>query len=212
MREEIVVPEVEFIPRDYQTPLIKAVMVDGYRRVLAILPRRAGKDLTCWNILIRQAIKRVGVYWYVFPTYSQGRKILFDGIDSDGHKYLDYIPKQLVAAVNTHEMKIRLKNGSIIAVVGSDNYNNLVGTNACFMLFSEYSLQDPLAYSYLRPILMANRGIAMFISTPRGRNHLYDLFQIARTILMNGSFIARRLMIPNTYHLKISRQRSLKVT
>ena len=61
----------KFKPRDYQLPLFDAIENKAYKRVLAILPRRAGKDICAWNIMIRAAIKRIAVYYYIFPTYAQ---------------------------------------------------------------------------------------------------------------------------------------------
>lgn len=63
----------KFEPRSYQVPIIDAIENRKYRKVLAILPRRAGKDLTAFNLCIRQCIRKVCVIYYIFPTYSQAR-------------------------------------------------------------------------------------------------------------------------------------------
>jgi hypothetical protein len=60
-------------------------------------------------------------------------------------------------------------------LIGSDNIDNLVGTNPKIIIFSEYAIQSPAAWDYLRPILDVNKGYALFISTPRGKNHFYDM-------------------------------------
>lgn len=154
-----------FIPREYQLPMLDAVENKGYRRVIAILPRRAGKDVAAWNLMIRQALKRIGIYWYILPTYAQGKKVIYDGMTNDGKKFLDFIPKDLIdGKPNSQEMKIRLINGSIIQIIGSDNVDSLVGANPLGCVFSEYALQDPRAYQLIRPILTANDGWAVFIS------------------------------------------------
>ena len=179
MAKEVVLNK--FVPRDYQLPIWEALEEKGYKQIIAVLGRRAGKDLTAWNLMIRQAFKRVGVYWYVFPTYSLGKKILWTGIDSDGNSFLSYIPDELIASTNSQEMIIRLVNGSLIQIIGSDTAkDSLVGTNAVGIIFSEYALQNPLAFQYLRPIVVANNGWMIFLSTPRGKNHMYELFEIAR--------------------------------
>lgn len=72
-------------------------------------------------------------------------------------------------------MKIRFTNGSLYQLIGSDNIDSLVGTNPKIIIFSEYAIQSPAAWDYLRPILDVNKGYALFISTPRGKNHFYDL-------------------------------------
>lgn len=185
-----------------------AIENKGYLRVLGVLPRRAGKDITAFNIMIRQALKRIGVYWYILPTYAMAKKIIWDSIDNDGNRFLDYIPNELIESTNSQEMKIKLVNGSLIQMVGSDNYNALVGTNAIGMVFSEYALQDPMAYQYLRPILLANGGWAIFLSTPRGKNHLYELFEIARN---SSNWFCYKLSIDDTNHIPLSEiQRELQ--
>ena len=169
-----------FKPRDYQLPLFDAVENRGYRRVLAIMPRRSGKDVCAFNIIIRAALRKIAVYYYIFPTYSQAKKVIWNSITNDGMRFLDYIPKTLIKSENSQEMKIVLSNGSIIQLVGSDNVDSLVGTNPYGIVFSEYALQDPKAYHFLRPVIVANGGFMLFISTPRGKNHLWDLMNIAK--------------------------------
>lgn len=164
IRPETVIKLNKFLPREYQLPIIDALENKGYKRILAIMPRRAGKDIVAFNLAIRQALKKTCVIYYIFPTYSQAKKVIWDSITNDGERILDYIPSELIKSKNSQEMKITLINGSIIQLVGSDNYDSLVGTNAYGMIFSEYALQDPRAYQYLRPILAANNGWALFIS------------------------------------------------
>ena len=187
--------------RPYQIPLFDAVENKNYRRVLIIWPRRAGKDVAAFNLCIRAALKKVQVIYYIFPTYSQGRKILFDSITNDGKRILDYIPKELIEATNIQEMKIKFKNGSLIQVVGSDNYDSLVGTNPQLCVFSEYALQDPRAYQYIRPILTANDGCAIFLSTPRGKNSLWDLYQIS---IHSKDWFCQKLTVEDTGHIPLA--------
>ncbi len=189
-----------FQPRDYQLPLINALEVDGYKRIIAVMPRRSGKDLTAFNMIIWQAIQRVGVYYCIYPEYSQGRKILWDSIDNDGRRFLDYIPSQLVASTNSQMMQIRMINGSLVQVIGSDNYNSLVGTNPVGIMLSEYAVQDPMCYNFLRPILLGNSGFAIFVSTPRGRNHMRDLWDIAEN---SDNWFTYHLTVDQTKHISV---------
>lgn len=154
----------KFKPRDFQLPLINALEDEGYRKLIAIWPRRAGKDITAWNLVIRQAVEKIAVYYYIFPTFSQGRRVIWDSLTISGMRFVDYIPSELIERMNDHEMKIRLINGSLIQIIGSDNIDAIVGSNPYGCVFSEYSLQDPKAYQFLRPILAANGGWALFIS------------------------------------------------
>lgn len=178
---EVKVTLDKFKARDYQLPIFKALEKDGYKRLVVIWPRRAGKDLVGFNLIIRQAFKRVGAYYYVFPTFSAGRRILWDAITNDGFRVLDFIPKEVVESRHEQQMRIKLINGSIIQIIGSDNYDNtLIGTNPIGMIFSEYALQDEQAWAFSKPILQGNDGWALFLSTPRSKNHLYSLWTIAQ--------------------------------
>jgi len=124
--------------------------------------------------------QRVGIYYYFFPTYAQGKKIIWDGIDGMGFKFLDHFPPELIRNQNATEMKITLVNGSLFQIVGTDNYDSIVGTNPVGCVFSEFALQDPTAWEYVRPILRENGGWAIFPYTPRGFNHGWDLYQMAQ--------------------------------
>jgi len=186
--------------RDYQRPLLYA-LEHGIKRAIAIWPRRAGKDIVAFNHVIRSALTKVGVYFIVYPTYSQGRKILWNSMTNDGIRFLDFIPKELIQSTNATEMTIRLKNQSLIQVVGSDNYDSLVGTNPIGIVFSEMALQDERAYQFLRPVLTANDGWAIFISTPRGKNHFWNLYQIA--IHNPDNWFCSKLTVLDTGHIKI---------
>lgn len=192
----------KFSPRPYQLPVCDALENKRYRRIIAIWPRRAGKDITAFNLCVRQCLRRVGTIFYIFPTFSSGRRILWDAIQNDGTRILDYIPEELVESRNEQQMRIRFKNGSVIQVIGSDNYDNtLVGVNAMGMVFSEYALTDPQAYQFARPILAANDGWALFISTPRGKNHLYDMYTMA--LKYPNEWFAQKLTVEDTGHVSL---------
>ncbi len=193
----------EYKPRSYQAPILKA-LDSGYKRVLAILPRRAGKDITALNYVIRQMWENPGVYYYIFPTYSQAKKVIWDSMTNEGKRILDYFPKELVLQLNSQEMKVRMiaKGGktSLFQLIGSDNYDSLMGTNPRGCVFSEYALQDPLAYQYIRPILTANGGWALFISTPRGKNHLWSLYQLSKE---SPDWFSYKLTLEDTNHIPL---------
>ena len=115
-RHAILVPMVPLSEKDLEQ--IRQAMIEEHRpRGLAVWHRRAGKDVTCWNIIIYKAMERIGLYFYCFPKFTQGRKIIWDGMGRDGRRYLDYIPEALIANVNHTEMKIELVNGSLIQLV-----------------------------------------------------------------------------------------------
>lgn len=175
-----------FIPRPYQLALFRAM--DGEqgkpetkkKRAFLRWHRRAGKDKACVNYMFKEMINRKGIYYYFLPNYQQGRKIIWEGIDKDGFKLLDHMPKELVSRINNQEMVMETVNGSVFRVIGTDNIDTIVGTNPVGVIFSEYSLQDPQAWAFIRPILAENGGWAIFNGTPRGRNHMYELDNLVK--------------------------------
>lgn len=144
--------------------------------------RRAGKDSCAINGLAISSQMRIGTYWHLLPTLNQGRKVIWNGVDSSGRRIIHQaFPKDLVETPNENEMTLRLKNGSFYQVVGSDNYNSLVGSNPVGVIFSEWALSDPAAWDFVRPILLENGGFAAFITTPRGKNHAYKQWKQIQT-------------------------------
>lgn len=172
-----------FILRDYQQEIWDKIEKEGYRKGLIVLPRRAGKDITSWNLAIRQCLRKVCLVYYALPTYGQARKAIFDAIAIDGTKFLDYIPEQLVHSINASDMKIRFKNGSILQCIGADSYEtSLVGTNPYAIVFSEWARCDQRAYEFARPILAANGGWCLMVTTPYGKNHAWQMWKLAQEL------------------------------
>jgi hypothetical protein len=159
--------------RHYQREVWEA-MDQGFKRAFLVWNRRAGKDHFSLNYMLKRAIQETGIYYYVFPTYTQGKKIVWD----DTRK-MDMIPKEVIKNRNNTEMKLELVNSSIIQIVGSDRYDSLRGTDPRGIVMSEYAYQHPLAWEVLRPILAANNGWAIFNTTPQGDNHAKELWEYA---------------------------------
>jgi phage terminase large subunit len=168
-----------FKARDYQMPVINA-LEGGMRRAVALWHRRSGKEKTFFNYTIKKMFDRVGAYYYFFPTYRQGKKILWEGIDRDGFKFMDHFPPQVVRRKHDSDMLVETINGSIFQIIGTDKIDSIVGTNPVGAVFSEFSLQDPLAWDYTRPILAENEGWGVFNFTPRGKNHGHNIFKLAQ--------------------------------
>ena len=154
----------------------------GGLRAACVWHRRAGKDDIALRWTRRALCKRVGNYWHMLPQAEQARKAIWDAINPhSGRRRIDEaFPTELRRRTITNEMKIEFKNGSIWQVVGSDNFNALVGSPPVGIVFSEWALADPASWAYLRPILRENGGWAIFIYTPRGRNHGLSLYESAK--------------------------------
>lgn len=184
----------KFEPRVYQKELL-AALDSGYKRAIAVYHRRAGKDKTMFNAMIKKSLQRRGVYYYFFPEYAQGRRVIWDGIDGSGFKFLDHIPEPLIQSKNSTDMKIVLTNGSVIQIMGTDKFDKVRGSNPVGCVFSEYAFQNPKAWNIIRPILAENNGWAIFNSSTNGKNHFYDMYQMA---IKNKNWFVQNLNVTQT--------------
>lgn len=188
-----------FKPRPYQKKIMEAVE-SGIKKILIILPRRAGKDICAFNIAIRQCLSKTCTVYYVLPTYKMARKVIWDNIDNDGFRVLDYAPSELCTK-NHSELQIRFINGSILQLVGCDNYDSLVGSNFHMAIFSEFAIQNRKAWDFVRPIALTNGAAMIALTTPRGHNFVYDLYNIS---LNNPEWFVLKMNVEETGHISIS--------
>ena len=145
----------KFIPRPYQQELFNQFFIEKKRRIIRVLHRRAGKDKEALQIIISAAMQRIGTYYYTFPELKQARRVIWDGIDRDGFKYMDHIPKRIQARKpNNADMKIYFINGSILQLAGTDNYNSLMGGNMAGGLLSYFVDIDPYKFFLLHYYLL----------------------------------------------------------
>lgn len=172
-------------------------MHGGGKRAIAIWPRRHGKDDVALHYTACAAHERVGTYWHLLPQQNQARKAIWDAIDPHtGRRRIDNaFPQEIRETTREQDMLIRFKCGSTWQVIGSDNYDALVGTPPIGVVFSEWALSNPQAWSLIRPILLENDGWALFITTPRGRNHAHRMFEMAGK---SDSWFAERLIATET--------------
>ena len=167
-------------PRPYQRALWDYLEAGGTRAV-AVCHRRWGKDEVALHYTATATQLRVGAYWHLLPQAAQARKAIWEAVNPHtGLRRIDEaFPRELRETTLNNEMFIRFLNGSTWQVVGSDNFNSLVGSPPIGLVLSEYALSNPSAWSYLRPILLENGGWALFIYTPRGKNHGHALLKSA---------------------------------
>lgn len=176
----IELPANGWAPRDYQLNA-QAAFEAGVKRLALAWHRRAGKDEFALNNTACAAHERIGGYWHMLPLANQARKAIWDAVNPNtGKRRIDEaFPEELRAQTREQDMFIRFHNGSTWQVFGSDNFQSGIGSPPVGVVFSEYAMADPDAWSYIRPILAENGGWAMFISTFRGRNHFYRMVQHA---------------------------------
>lgn len=175
---QIRIPVIDFRP--YQREARDALIKNISKRLLAQWPRRSGKEVTTWNIILDFAISDPGLYIMAYPTNVRARKILWEGAmlnkeTQQSIKFIEMIPKRLLARKpNDADMSIHLTNGSLIWVVGCDiDPDKLRGTNPRGIVFSELAFSDPSVLYNMLPVLRQNGGWLFGQSTYDGMNHFY---------------------------------------
>lgn len=178
---EILLPARGWHPRVYQMKLW-GKLESGIKRAYEVAHRRWGKDDIALNWTAVSAFERIGNYWHMLPEAAQARKAIWDAVNPHtGLRRIDEaFPQEIRATTKEQEMFIRFINGSTWQVVGSDNFNSLVGSTPIGVVFSEWALANPSAWAFLSPILLENGGWALFITTPRGHNHAKKFFDAMR--------------------------------
>lgn len=154
----------------------------GGQRAIEVAHRRWGKDDVALHNTAIAAHERVASYWHCLPEYAQARKAIWTAVNPHtGKRRIDEaFPIGLRDSTNEQEMFIRFKNGSTWQVIGSDRYDGLVGAGVAGVVFSEWALANPSSWGYIRPMVEENGGWALFITTPRGRNHAKAMYDMAR--------------------------------
>ena len=153
----------------------------GGKRAMAIWHRRAGKDEVCLHHIMRASTLTGRQLLALPPGICAGRKAIWTAINPHtGKRRIDEaFPKELRANYSESEMFIRFENSSTCQIIGSDTYDSTVGASVAGIVYSEFALANPSAWAYHRPIIEENQGWAAFVTTPRGRNHAYSMFQYA---------------------------------
>lgn len=174
--------EIERRIRWYQQPFHSALVSGKKKRAIEIAHRRWGKDEITLAATCELAHQRIASYWHCLPEYEQGRKALWDAINAHtGKRRIDEaFPPEIRESKDEQKMFIKLKCGSTWQIIGSDRYDATVGSGVAGIVYSEWALANPSAWAYHRPMLEENDGWAAFITTPRGRNHAYSMYQMAR--------------------------------
>src|SRR5215204_3296282 len=166
--------------RAYQENLWEFLQAGG-KRAIAVWHRRAGKDDIALHHAACSAYKRIGNIWHCLPEFQQGRKAIWTAVNPHtGRRRIDEaFPLEIRESTLDNEMFIRFKNGSTWQIIGSDRYDATVGSSPMGITYSEWALSNPSAWAYHRPMLAENDGWALFITTPRGRNHAKAMYDYA---------------------------------
>jgi hypothetical protein len=111
-----------------------------------------------------------GHVFYVAPTQGQARDIMWSTLLELGHS--------VIKSSHINNLQLTLINGTTISLKGADRPETMRGVSLKFLVMDEYADMKPSVWEQiLRPALADQKGHAMFIGTPMGRNHFYDLYQ-----------------------------------
>ena len=144
---------------------------DEHRFKVVAAGRRFGKSrLAAWTLIIEALKSTEKDVFYVAPTYQQARDILWSLLKEIGH--------DVIASAHENTSVLTLINGRKIYLKGSDRPDTLRGVGLAYVVIDEYADMKPQVFEQiLRPALADVQGGALFIGTPKGRNHFYELFK-----------------------------------
>jgi predicted phage terminase large subunit-like protein len=154
-------------------PWQQEVWNDNRRFKIVAAGRRTGKSrLAAWMLIVNALQAERGHVFYVAPTQGQARDIMWQTLLELGHP--------VVASSHINNLQIKLINGSTISLKGSDRPETMRGVSLKFLVMDEYADMKPETFEQiLRPALADQKGSALFIGTPMGRNHFYELYKYA---------------------------------
>lgn len=113
--------------------------------------------------------------YYIAPTYKDAKRIAWE-------KLKEVVPPSYIEGKpNETELSIRLRNKSKITLLGADDPDSLRGPGAQRIVYDEFAFQKRYVWDVTRPMLSDTGGDALFISTPSGYNHFYDMYCAAKT-------------------------------
>jgi phage terminase large subunit len=166
-----------YTPRPIQHALHLALK----RFNVLVMHRRAGKSVFALNHLTHKALKnqlKNPQYAYLAPFYGQARRVAWD--------YIKMFTANLPGvSVNEADLRVEIERPHLgdkikIMLLGADNPANLKGIYLDGVILDEYAEMNPSAWrEVIRPTLADRTGWAIFIGTPKGRNHFFELWQFA---------------------------------
>jgi predicted phage terminase large subunit-like protein len=154
-------------------PWQQEVYTDPTRFKVVAAGRRTGKSrLAAWLLIINALQTDKGQVFYVAPTQGQARDIMWQTLLELGHP--------VIAGSHINNLQLKLVNGATISLKGADRPETMRGVSLKFLVMDEYADMKPDVWEQiLRPALADQKGSALFIGTPMGRNHFYELYKYA---------------------------------
>lgn len=135
--------------------------------------RRTGKSTLAIHETFKRAIMNQGRYWIISPTYKQSKNIYWRSL-------INQLPLEDMKR-NETELILTLPNNSLIELKGADQPDSLRGAGIEGVILDEYAFMKPDVWEeIIRPMLLDSKGWAIFISTPNGFNHFWELSEEAK--------------------------------
>lgn len=146
------------------------VFNDTARFKVVAAGRRCGKSrLAAWSMIVRALQSPKCTVFYVAPTQGQARDIMWSLLEDLAHP--------VIATKHVNNMEFKLVNGSRIMLKGGDRPDTMRGVSLEYLVIDEYAdVKQQVFEEILRPALADRKGDCLFIGTPKGRNHFYDLY------------------------------------
>lgn len=151
----------------------REVFDDPHRFRIVAAGRRFGKSrLAAWLLLIEALKSETKDVFYVAPTFQQAKDIMWGVLKELG--------RDVIQSAHENTSVLTLVNGRKIYLKGADRPDTLRGVGLHFLVIDEYADIKPNVWEQiLRPALADVQGKALFIGTPKGRNHFYELYKYA---------------------------------
>lgn len=112
--------------------------------------------------------------YYIAPTFDQAKRAVWN-------KFLRELGGDVVHNSNKNEGIIWLVNGREVHLKGADRPDTLRGAKLAYAVLDEFAFMKPDVWNQIvRPALLDVKGEALFIGTPDGKNHFYDVFTEAK--------------------------------
>jgi predicted phage terminase large subunit-like protein len=157
------------------TPWQQEVFSDPTRFKVVAAGRRCGKSyLAAWSLLIHalQADDPRSWTFYVAPTQGQARQIMWRSLLELGHS--------VIKKSHINNLDIELINGQTIGLRGADRPDTMRGVSLNYLVLDEYAdIKADVWEEILRPACSDKKAPALFIGTPKSRNHFYELYKYA---------------------------------
>jgi len=147
----------------------KSILDDKARFPILVCGRRWGKSYFSLMWLLKKPLEANERRWIVFPTYRQAKMVSWS--------LLKDIFSGKQATINETELSITLDNGAKIELKGADKPDSLRGVSTTMVVMDEYAfMKENVWGEIIQPTLAESQGRALFVGTPSGLNHFYDLF------------------------------------